>query len=452
MNERPTIADVDPSGLCHGCGTCAGACPAGAIRMAMDERRGVFHPVLAEERCTGCGRCREVCPGRAVDFDALNRHFFGGIPEDAWLGHHRRLVIAHARDERIRFEGSSGGLVTALLIGALRAGRIDGAVVTRMDAQKPLEPQSFIARTEEELRSAAGSKYGPTSAGECLGALRGGEGRVAFVGVPCQIHGLRKWQMREAGMGRKVPMALGLMCSNTATCAGTEHFLRRWGIHRGEVKALRFREPGWLRSYNMAVELTDGRIARLPRAGSREGDRRSSYLHHSVYHADFILPRCLMCLDHAAELADLSFGDPRLRSLVREDSPGESLVVVRSAAGAEWMDQAVAAGQIEITHELDVETFRKAQSMAFKMKAPARLGARRRLGLAVPAYGTDRVRAARLADVLALIPYAPSYLAVHPRLRPLIRPWSGLRYGFRWMWGRLARVAGLWRAKARRPR
>ena len=440
MNAARTIAGVDPAGLCHGCGTCAGICPVGAIRMVLDDRRGVFRPVVAEDVCIDCGRCRAVCPGQAVDFDALNRQVFGQLPADPWLGYYRSIHIAHAVDEGIRFEGSSGGLVTALLVGALKTGRIDGAVVARMSRAHPLEAECFVARSEIELRSAAGSKYAPTAPGAVLRELRGENGRFAFVGLPCQIHGLRKLQRLEPRMAEKIPLALGLMCSNNATCAGTEYVLRRWKIRKEQVAALRFREGGWIQNYNTVVALKDGRTVKLPRAGSRDGNRRTSYLHNSIYHCDFVVPRCLVCFDHAAELSDLAFGDPRLPRLAREGGSGKSLVIVRSAAGAELMAAATENGWIESSAGLDLDTFRKAQSMAFKMQAPARLGAYRWLGKAVPEYVTSRMRPARAGDVFSLAAYLPSFFGGHPGLRFWIRPYSAARYGLKWMAGRIARV------------
>jgi coenzyme F420 hydrogenase subunit beta len=42
---------------------------------------------------------------------------------------------------------------------ALEEGIIDGALVTRMKKDRPLEPEPFIARTREEIIEASKSKY-----------------------------------------------------------------------------------------------------------------------------------------------------------------------------------------------------------------------------------------------------------------------------------------------------
>ena len=433
MTPQKTIAGVVSDGLCHGCGCCAGSCPVGAIRMAADEMRGIFRPVILEDRCVDCGRCREICPGREVDFGALNQAFFGGKPPDPRVGHHRRILVAHASDAEVRRTGASGGLVTALLACAMENGRLDGAVVSRMNPEKPFEAESFLAATTEELRSAAGSIYAPTAPGTLLRDVAGRSGRFAFVGLPCQIHGLRKLQLQDERLRRQVPLVFGLMCSNTTTGAGTEYFLRRWGIRREEVQSLRFREEGWLSNYNMRVRLKDGRTVRIPRAGSPEGTPRSSRLHNAVYHFDFVMPRCLFCLDHVAELADISFGDPRLPALARTDSPGESLLIVRGEEGERLLDLAVAQGRIEQSPSLDVTTFRRAQSMSFKLAAPGRIRAWRRLGRAVPSYPEAGCDGDAPVSRLALAAYGASFFSGDPCWRWLVRPYAAVRFGLKWV-------------------
>jgi len=53
---------------CLGLGTCARACPFGAITMGSD---GL--PVVSEERCTGCGTCERVCPKHIITLSSVTR-------------------------------------------------------------------------------------------------------------------------------------------------------------------------------------------------------------------------------------------------------------------------------------------------------------------------------------------------------------------------------------------
>ncbi len=53
---------------CLGLGTCARACPFGAIRMGP---KGL--PVVIEQKCTGCGTCERVCPKHIINLSSITR-------------------------------------------------------------------------------------------------------------------------------------------------------------------------------------------------------------------------------------------------------------------------------------------------------------------------------------------------------------------------------------------
>ena len=156
MNNK-TIAQVVKDELCTGCGTCIALCPKEAIKLTLNEKKGIYVPALNEEQCDNCGICFEVCPGHEVDFKSLNLEIFGKEPGDVLIGNYLNCYIGHATDYDIRYNSASGGLVTQLLIFALDEGVIDGALVTRMKEDNPLEPEPFIARTKEAIIEASKS-------------------------------------------------------------------------------------------------------------------------------------------------------------------------------------------------------------------------------------------------------------------------------------------------------
>ena len=108
------LCSVVRSGLCHGCGTCAGVCPTGAIEM---ERLpdGTYVPSVTPSRCSRCGLCEKVCPAARYDPGDFEDLFPRQINRSLLLGRHLDVWKGHASDETVRYQATSGGIATALL-------------------------------------------------------------------------------------------------------------------------------------------------------------------------------------------------------------------------------------------------------------------------------------------------------------------------------------------------
>lgn len=299
--------------LCTGCGTCAAMCPREIIEMNVNRKKGIYEPIIVGE-CDECGVCIKVCPGVSVDFRELNREIFGYEGEDMLLGNHEACYVAHSTDEKLRYDASSGGMVTQILIHLIDKGIVDGALVTRMNPEKPLEPEPFIARTPEDIIEAAGSKYCPVPANIALREILREPGKYAVVGLPCHIQGIRKAEMINRKLRERIVYHLGIVCNHTPSFMATEFLLEKLGVSKNEVKSIKYRGEGWPGS--LKIETTTGQILLLPEYwGSGFGQL-------------FIPPRCRRCSDHMAELSDMSFADPWLREFEGENI-GKTLIVLR---------------------------------------------------------------------------------------------------------------------------
>jgi coenzyme F420 hydrogenase subunit beta len=194
---------VIQAGLCTDCGTCAAVCPTRAIGMNYETEE----PELVGQCAPHCSICSDTCAGKDIDIPGLNRVSFGrdASPDEALLGVTQGYLKAYAADSAVRDAGAAGGVVSALLIYALEANIIDGAIVTGMSETQPWRVVPGIATTREEVLATAQSRYAivPTNAiiKEALGR---GLKRLGAVGLPCHIHGLRKIQ--AAGMPKQTPI------------------------------------------------------------------------------------------------------------------------------------------------------------------------------------------------------------------------------------------------------
>jgi len=334
VKDNKTIEAVVKEGLCTGCGTCAGMCPVAAIDMIKCNSKGTYVPLLDRERCTQCGICLEVCPGHSVDFEQLNVAFFAKEPEDTVLGNYLNCHTGYATDREIRYHSASGGLVTALLIFALEEGLIDGALVTRMSQENPLEPQPFVARTREEIVSASKSKYCPVPANVALREILSEDGRYAVVGLPCHIQGIRKAEEANKTLRDRIVLHLGIFCAHTVSFTGTEFLLWKRHIAQENIIGLDYRGEGW--PGGMSIYLNDGSRVFVP------------YLDvWRVFNPAFYPLRCTLCCDGASELADISFGDAWLPEF-SDDESGTSAIVSRIPKGEELLQHMAAKGSIKL--------------------------------------------------------------------------------------------------------
>lgn len=415
--EMTNVAAVVCKGLCHGCGTCYAACPTAAISIKRNDSLGVYQPVVDKDTCNGCGLCVEVCPGHAVDFVELYEQVFEKQPEDVWLGVHLNRYLSRATDEEVRYNSSSGGLATALLIFALEEGIIDKAIVTKMSKDRPLEPEVIAAETREDIISAMGSKYCPVPVNIGLKSVLEENCKFAIVGLPCHLHGLRKFEAKNSKLRERVVLRIGLMCSNTVTFLGTEYFLKKKGIDVKNVEGISYRGKGWIGYITVAVK--DGVERLFPR---RIVDRRDQAIHSAAFHQAFSDPRCLVCCDHTAEFSDISLGDPRLPEFQREERSGKSLVVTRNEAGETLFQKALAANVIRLDETLSVKRFYQGQGIGFKKDFNANMNACKFVGTSIPLYRTSKPSQVPLLSYFRVIYYLPSYFSHRRFLWPMFYP------------------------------
>lgn len=338
MSKDKTIKKTIKANLCTGCATCVSLCPNSAIRLIKDGSKGIYLPQLNDKKCNKCGTCFDVCPGYSVNFKELNLAVFGQEPTDILLGNYLNCYIGHATNYNIRYNSASGGLVTALLIFALEEGIIEGALVTRMKKDNPLEPEPFIARTREEIIEASKSKYCPVPANLALKKiLESEEGeRFAVVGLPCHLHGIRKAEIVNKKLKGKITLHIGIFCGTTQTFWGTEFQLQRMGIKKGEVAKLDYRGEGWPGSMTVQLKNEQRKLSEL------------YYYYYDSRFSSFVDWRCMVCTDRTAEVADVSFGDAWLPEIKKDDKVGTSIIISRSRHGEDLLQQMVRKRKVEL--------------------------------------------------------------------------------------------------------
>jgi coenzyme F420 hydrogenase subunit beta len=188
------------------------ACPSDSIGTGEDEL-----PTLVK-MCTGCSLCWDFCPRAGLRYEATWK-ITGAGPSEGPSGEPERYTARVIP----RVDGAQdGGVVTALLSTLLESGQIDGALLARPSEREPWKGEAFLAQTPAEVAACAGSFYNQTMA---LGHLdlKGyrlpPRPRIALVGTPCEIQGLRAMQARPWVWGASrvdaVVLTVALLCTKS---------------------------------------------------------------------------------------------------------------------------------------------------------------------------------------------------------------------------------------------
>jgi len=276
--------------MCTGCSLCWDFCPRGGLRyealgevmagMPTDEPRvqnsgvAAVSPYPPIHHLEGGRPVEDERGGTAAADGVIPRNeesrgsAFGGIGETRFLagarndtpsagghpnghGHSNRNSRRRRRDKlgaaRERFTArvrpsipgvQDGGVVSALLIALLESREIDGALVAKPSEREPWKGVAHLAQTREDVIACAGSFYNQTLA---LGHLDfkkydlPAKPRIALVGTPCEIQGLRAMQQRPFYWGASkvdaVVLTVALLCTKSFDYEGL--MLREIQANRG---------------------------------------------------------------------------------------------------------------------------------------------------------------------------------------------------------------------------
>lgn len=335
-------SEVINSGLCCSCGTCVSACPLGYLTIPLGEVGSEKKP--ATKDCPdNCFICFEACPGKNLPFSEMEQMIFGrrrgNDPNEQMFGIYKSHMVTHAVADQIHQTGVAGASVSALLIHGLETGFLDAAIVAGYDKEKPWQVRPFLVTEREGVLSAARSKYGVCSTNTLLAEAAKNYERIGMVACPCHVWGVRKLALRKLApkITDRIKLVIGLYCLAQNFSLAAEYMItQRMGVRLEDVAEFQYR-GGALFGGGTWVKTKDGQEKTMELLGNW-GMVPTVFIGYQM-------ERCFVCIDHVAELADLSAGDVwgRHHELDKKSSLGWTGIFVRTPVGQQIMESAIQA-------------------------------------------------------------------------------------------------------------
>lgn len=351
------INEVVNRELCTGCGTCIGMCPSHAL--SYDSASNI---VKADStKCIDCNICNKVCPGANCD------SVFHNNSSKIW-GYYQHIYNVKSLNKKIWEQSASGGAVTQILVSLLEKGIIDGAVVMQSSNECATMFEPNIVTTPEEIIKAASSKYIVSPHNSIISEIKSFEGKVAYVGLPCEVQGIRKAMNFDNILASKIEVVISLFCGFNLNSEASDYLLKKAKIRTDEVVSFSYRKKHIdSSSTGFEVNTNNGR--------SWFVDKHGYTLLNLVYSPK----RCIMCYDYSGESADISVGD------AWDCGFGYSRVIIRSDSGHKIWELVKGQCQYQEITETNIE---KAQGMVISFKKK-QLGYRLSKLKNIPNYGID---------------------------------------------------------------
>lgn len=357
------VAEVLKAGMCAGCGLCASS----PDEMRIDSD-GYLRPIQPVSEPA----IDRACPGRHVT------HHNDEAPYDTTWGPLLSSQTGYAIDQEVRRAGSSGGVLTALLLHLLNTRQVDAVIQVGASVDDPIRNTTYIHDDPRAVLANAGSRYAPSAPLAVIQSLLGNGKTYAFVGKPCDVAALRALLRGQPQYENQFPYLLSFMCAGVPSEHGTEGILKQMGEKREQLISFRYRGDGW---------------PGLTKAISRTGQ-----IHAMTYNESWgtilnrhLQPRCKVCADGSGEAADVVCADAWYESKNGypsfEEKDGRSLILGRTRSGQKLIDEALATNAI-VTELYSIAELAAIQPYQAKRKhtALARKLALHLLGAGVPTF------------------------------------------------------------------
>lgn len=365
-----TIDDVVRSGLCIGCGVCAYSDAIGQMTYSVTRAQPVPLTTRANRRDP---LAFALCPGKGYDIVAEAERRYPAASYDVRLGRVFGHFAAYSTDPEVMRQASSGGVMSGIAIYLLERGIVDRVVTTEFAYGSEPRTVCRLAASRSEVLRAQGSKYCPVDISEAIREIKSSRHRVAIIGTPCQIAGIRNIQRHDPEFASRIVVTIGNFCGGIKSYRNIGLLARRVGIDPSRISFFRFRGEG--QPGSMRIDEVSGKSAQFPYPRYVGLNGVSKHL------------RCHLCVDATGELADIACGDAWLPRFLDDVNPW-SVILTRNQAADDLIRDMIrdrVLSSAPITPE-EVAFSQRENLQSKKTRQTARRLLYRRLGIRLPAF------------------------------------------------------------------
>lgn len=338
--------------MCIGCGVCSGVCPNNAIKINWNES-GEYKPTINPKSCVSCGICKKVCPNIQADLGIsdVSKTLFGYLQSDEYIGFYKNIWVGNNTDEILRLQSASGGMCSLVLRGLLDKKFIDSVI-----SVKPTGKNGRLFMFKEINTSSqidGGSAYYPLEISQILeNIINGKEKKYAIVVLPCVAYAIRKAQLQNKVLNRRIKYVLSLVCGQLQNKQDAEYVASKNGV---EVKNLN--------KINYRTKIKDKPSSEFEiRFKGKHGQKGSCYYSECAHYWSYSYFKhniCNYCDDIYAECADATFMDAWLPKY-EKDWKGNTITVVRNKDISELMQKLSQEGLARLS-DISAEETNKSQ-------------------------------------------------------------------------------------------
>lgn len=344
MKKIQKIIDLD---LCLGCGLCEAIAGKNKCEMKL-QKSGFYLPVFKQE------------PEKQVIEQILSScpsvHIQGENVRGVW-GNIKQIHESWSTDDNIRRRGSSGGVITAMLLFLIESKEVDAVLHVGLEEGSYIYNQLKTSGTRHEIIDNAASRYAPALIFDKIKETLDRNSNVyAFVGKPCDIAGLKNFISVFPQYKDRIRYFIALFCAGMPSYNGTRKILAMAGKNEKPLY-LKYRGDGWPGYFEAGYQ--DKSVFRMS-----YNDSWGKVL------GKHLGMRCKICPDGIGLLADIAVGDswntkdgyPDF-----EESEGKSFVMVRNDAGQKLFSGAISKSYLT-SRTIDVKLIPQIQQYQFQRR------------------------------------------------------------------------------------